>query len=454
MHGDPSPVPARVFRGASHAGAVSLFGSSGIRGIANREITPELALAAGKAVGSLQGNVIVGRDPRLSGLMLADAFIAGALSTGADATEAGIVSTPTLARGAAEYNAGVVVTASHNPAPYNGLKFWNPDGMAFDEEQQAGIEAAMERGEFPKADWRGVGQRHTRWDLVRHHMDAILRECGSAAIKVVVDCGCGATGAITPFVLQRMGCKVVALNAQPDGHFPGRDPEPSEENLSVLKHTVVAAKADLGIAHDGDGDRMVAIDEAGRFAGGDRLLPLFAKAEARHAIVVPFDASLVLDDLLPGIAVHRTRVGDVYVASELKRRKADFGGEPSGTWIFPSSTLCPDGVLAAARLTAMVAEQRLSDRLAEIPHYPLLRGSVPFEPANRREIEAGLGVRVAALGGRVERFDGWRVAFDDGWLAIRLSGTEPKVRIAAEARTEARAKEIYELAVTTVKAVL
>ena len=178
---------------------MSLFGSSGIRGIANREITPELALAAGKAVGSLHSNVIVGRDPRLSGSMLADAFIAGALSTGADATDAGIVSTPTLARGAAEYDAGVVVTASHNPAPYNGLKFWNPDGMAFDEEQQAGIEAAMERGEFPKADWRSVGQRHTRSDLVRHHMDAILRECGSAAIKVVVDCGCGATGTITPF---------------------------------------------------------------------------------------------------------------------------------------------------------------------------------------------------------------------------------------------------------------
>jgi len=437
-----------------HDGGVPLFGSSGIRGIANRDVTPELALAAGKAVGSLHGDVVVGRDPRLSGEMLADAFIAGVLSTGADATDAGMVSTPTLARGASEYKAGIVVTASHNPAPYNGLKFWNPDGMAFDESQQAEVEAAIEGGAFPTADWRGVGQRHHRTDLVRRHADAVLRECGSAGIKVVVDCGCGATTTISPFVLRRMGCSVIALNAQPDGHFPGRDPEPSEENLSVLKHVVVASNADLGIAHDGDGDRMVAVDEAGQYVGGDRLLPLFARAEAKRAIVVPFDASMVIDDLLPGVAVHRTRVGDVYVASELKRRGADFGGEPSGTWIFPRSTMCPDGVLAAARLAAMVSERRLSERLAEIPAYPLVRGSIPFDAARREAIAAALRSRVASLGGRVEAFDGWRVSFDDGWLAIRLSGTEPKIRVAAEARTDRRAKEIYERALTTAKAVL
>ncbi len=431
-----------------------LFGSSGIRGIANREVTPELALSAGKAVASLCGNLIVGRDPRLSGEMLADALIAGVLSTGGDATDAGLVATPTLARGAADYDAGVVVTASHNPAPYNGLKFWNPDGMAFDEGQQAELEAAIERGVFTKADWRAVGQRHARTDLVHRHMDAVLREGGEARIKVVVDCGCGATSTITPFVLRRMGCSVIAINAQPDGHFPGRDPEPSEENLAVLKHTVVAAKADLGIAHDGDGDRMVAVDEKGQYVGGDRLLPLFAKSEARRGIVVPFDASMVLDDLLPGVAVHRTRVGDVYVAAEVKRRKADFGGEPSGTWIFPSSTLCPDGVLAAVRLVRMVAERRLTARLAEIPTYPLFRGSFPFDPERRETIRSALEARVQCLGGRVEVFDGWRVALDDGWLAIRLSGTEPKIRVAAEARTERRAKEIYERAVTTAKAVL
>jgi len=445
---------ARLFRAVAHDHGVPLFGSSGIRGIANQDVTPELALAAGKAVGSLHGDVVVGRDPRLSGEMLADALIAGVLSTGADATDAGMVSTPTLARGAGKYKAGVVVTASHNPAPYNGLKFWNPDGMAFDESQQSEVEAAIEGGASPKADWRGVGQRHQRSDLVRHHADTVLRECGSADIKVVVDCGCGATSTITPFVLRRMGCAVVALNAQPDGHFPGRDPEPSEENLSILKHIVVASGADLGIAHDGDGDRMVAVDATGAYAGGDRLLPLFAKAEARRGIVVPFDASMVLDDLLPGVAVHRTRVGDVYVAAEVKRRNADFGGEPSGTWIFPASTLCPDGVLAAARLASMVSERPLADRLAEIPTYPLLRGSIPIDDTRREAIAAALSGRIQSLGGRVETFDGWRVAFEDGWLAIRLSGTEPKVRVAAEARTDRRAKEIYELALTTAKAVL
>lgn len=411
-------------------------------------------MTAGKAVGSLHGDIIVGRDPRLSGEMLADALIAGVLSTGADATDVGLVSTPTLARGASGYDAGVVVTASHNPAPYNGLKFWNPDGMAFDESQQGELEEAMRGGKFTAADWRSVGHRHQRSDLIHNHAESVLREVGEARIKVVVDCGCGATSTITPFVLRRMGCSVVAINAQPDGHFPGRDPEPSEENLSLLKSVVPASGAALGIAHDGDGDRMVAVDERGRYVGGDRLLPLFAKVEARRSIVVPFDASMALDDLLPGVTVHRTRVGDVYVAAELKRRKADFGGEPSGTWIFPASTLCPDGVLAAVRLVRMVADRPLSERLAELPTYPLLRGSIPFESEKREAIRSALEANVRSLRGRLEAFDGWRVAYDDGWLAIRLSGTEPKIRVTAEARTEHRAKEIYERAVATAKAAL
>jgi len=414
-------------------------------------VTSDLALHVGMALGDLYGETLIGRDPRLTGPMLVQALVAGVISTGADALDAGLVSTPTLARGAKDCACGVIVTASHNPAPYNGLKLWNPDGMAFDESQQREIEQALDRGRFPPPMWDRIGTVSSRPDLVQQHVDAILHEVGLAKVRVVVDCACGATATITPFLLRQMGCDVIALNAQADGHFPGRDPEPTEENLRMLASTVRAVRADLGIAHDGDGDRMVAIDREGRFVGGDALLAVFARAEVRRGLVVPVDASMVLEDLLPTATIWRTRVGDVYVAAELKRRGADFGGEPSGTWIFPKTTLCPDGVYAAARLVAMVADRPLDEMVREIPRYPVLRGSIPFEASKRDAIESRLDVALRGLGVGVTTVDGWRLQFDDGWSLVRFSGTEPKIRIQAEARDEPTAKEIYSRVLSSAK---
>ncbi|MFA5896879.1 MAG: phosphoglucosamine mutase [Thermoplasmata archaeon] len=419
------------------------FGSSGIRGLANVEVTPDLALQVGQVVGELYGAAIVGRDPRTSGPMLASALFAGILSAGSDATDAGMVSTPTLARGASEYACGVVITASHNPAPYNGIKLWNPDGMAFDETQQAEIESALDAARFRSVSWDKVGRLLARDDLIPRHMDEVLRDVGTAKLKVVVDCGCGATSTITPFLLRKMGCEVLAIHAQPDGHFPGREPEPTEENLSLLKATVRDVGADLGIAHDGDGDRMVAVDRDGTFVGGDALLAIFAKREVKRDLVVPVDASMVLEDLLPKAKVWRTRVGDVYVASELKRRGADFGGEPSGTWIFPKVSYCPDGVYAAARLVSMVAERPLASMRKEIPDYPMIRGAFAYEKSKRAAIEARVDAALRGLGADVSTVDGWRLQYEDGWALVRFSGTEPKIRVLAESRDAARAKAIY-----------
>ena len=403
------------------------------------------------ALGELYGDTIIGRDPRLTGPMLVQALIAGVLAAGADAVDAGLVATPTLARGVDRYAAGAMITASHNPAPYNGIKLWNPDGMAFDEGQQKEIEDALDANRFRLASWNEVGMSSTRHDLVERHIDAILREIGTAKLRVVVDCACGATTSITPFLLREMGCEVVALNAQADGHFPGREPEPTEENLGLLKSTVVAVKADLGIAHDGDGDRMVAVDGRGHFVGGDALLALFARKEVRQGLVVPVDASMVLDDMLPGVHIWRTRVGDVYVAAELKRRAADFGGEPSGTWIFPKATLCPDGVYAAARLVSMVAERPLESMVRDVPRYPVIRGAVAYDPSRRGSIEARIDAAMRALTANVTTVDGWRLQFDDGWALVRFSGTEPKMRILAESRSEPRAKEIYSAVLSSAK---
>jgi phosphoglucosamine mutase len=433
---------------------VPRFGSSGIRGIANVDITTDFALDLGKILGELYGPSIVGRDPRTTGPMLASALFAGLMSSGADTVDAGIVSTPTLARGASSYGCGVVVTASHNPAPYNGIKLWNPDGIAFDERQQSELEAAMDRHRFRSVPWDRAGSLSAREDLIDRHVESILKDVGVAHLRVVVDCACGATSTITPRVLREMGCEVLAIHAQMDGHFPGRDPEPTEENVAFLRSTVRSTRADLGIAHDGDGDRMVAVDRTGAYLGGDALLALFSKHVGARTLVVPVDASMRVEDLLPHAKIWRTRVGDVYVAQEVKRRRADFGGEPSGTWIFPESSLCPDGVYAAARLVALAAEHPDDVLASSLPPYPTLRGTLPFDPARRASIEDRLGTALPALSDRVDTPDGWRIRFDAGWALVRFSGTEPKIRIVAEARTEAEAKEIYGTVLSTTKGAL
>src|SRR2546430_1241154 len=263
LYNSCSTTSIRSFGRLSAASGISWsvprFGSSGIRGIGNVDVTPDLALRVGMILGDQYGDTIIGRDPRITGPMLVQALGAGVLSAGASAIDAGLVSTPTLARGARDFACGAIIKASHNPAPYNGIKLWNPDGMAFDEEQQREVEDGLERGRFPPPTWDHTGVPSSRPDLVRDHVEAILKDVGLAKVRVVVDCACGATATITPFLLRQMGCEVLATNAQADGHFPGREPEPTEENLGILASTVRAGKADLGIAHDGDGDRMVAV---------------------------------------------------------------------------------------------------------------------------------------------------------------------------------------------------
>ena len=253
-------------------------------------------------------------------------------------------------------------------------------------------------------------------------------------MKVVVDCGCGAASVITPYVLRRMGCTVITLNSQPDGFFPARDPEPIEKNLELLKKATLSFGADLGIAHDGDADRMMAVDGKGRYIEGDKLLAFFGIRETKHSIVVPVDTSIMVDDVLKGRDIYRTRVGDVYIAEELKKRNAEFGGEPSGSWIFPGISLCPDGILAAARLVEIVQnEGRLDALLDELPTYPMIRGAVPCSNENKGAAMKKIAESLRKIG-EVTDIDGIRLDTENGWILVRPSGTEPKIRITTEAR--------------------
>ncbi|WMW22406.1 phosphoglucosamine mutase [Methanolobus mangrovi] len=414
---------------------MKLFGSSGIRGLANVEVTVDLALKVGMALGRSKKTAVIGRDPRVAGEMIEHALISGLMSAGCNVVRAGILTTPTLAYAARNYDCGVMVTASHNPAQDVGIKLWNPDGMAFDSTQQEEIEYIIEKEDFVNVPWNRIGEITSYENAVRDHIDMIQSHSTGAPIRVVVDCGGGAGGTITPFLLREMGCEVITLNSQIDGHFPARNPEPKDSNLWMLKRAVTEFKAELGIAHDGDADRMMAVDENGIFVSGDEMLAIFARYECKDnpKVVVPVDTSMIVDDALPGSTIIHTRVGDVYVAEEMKKQKADFGGEPSGSWIFPRISYCPDGIYAAALLVDIVKEKKLSVLREELPQYPTLRSTVECDNSRKSEVMKAISSRLASMG-EVSSIDGIRVDMEDGWVLVRPSGTEAKIRITAEAR--------------------
>lgn len=414
---------------------MNLFGSSGIRGLANVDVTPQLALNVGKAAGKGRSRAVIARDPRVAGIMIEEAVSAGLMSAGVCMTHLGVVPTPTLAYAARNFDLGVMITASHNPARDIGIKLWNADGMAFDSRQQREIEQTVEMAGYTPADWGGIGTSGVYEMGVEDHIRAIIdmvSPIGNSP-KIVIDCGSGAGSVITPFLLRMLGCRVLALNSQLDGHFPARDPEPKEANLELLMRTVQDKGADIGIAHDGDADRMMAVDDRGRFVGGDQLLAIFAAHEDTDSIVVPVDTSMVVDVALPGVKVIRSRVGDVYVAEAMKQVGAGFGGEPSGSWIFPRLSFCPDGIYAAARLIEIVGSGKLSEMVDRLPTYQTRRTGAACPNERKVEVMAVVYSELSLMG-EVSDIDGIRVEVDGGWVLVRPSGTEPKIRITAESR--------------------
>ncbi len=429
-----------------------MFGTSGIRGRVGDEVTAATALEVGRAVAS-EGydRVVVGRDVRESGAMLVDAVAAGLRECGTDVATVGVEATPTVARAIdhLEADAGVVITASHNPATDNGIKLWNSSGKAFGPDQREAIERRVREADFELTDWDGIGDRVRREGVRDHHADALRNAVDlERTPDVVVDVGNGA-GGVTASVLDELGCGVHTLDGQRDGSFPGRPSEPTAETLETLSTLVAETDAEIGVAHDGDADRMLAVDETGTFVPKDVLLALFAREAAGEGdrVAAPVDTSLAVDDALAavGASVTRTRVGDVYVAERTTEPDVVFGGEPSGAWIWPAETRCPDGPLAACKLVELVADRGSpSDLVAGIEQYPIRRTSV--EVADKAAAMDDVRRRVDERYDEVDTLDGVRVETDAGWFLLRASGTQPLVRVTAEARSPADADELFDTA--------
>ena len=417
---------------------MGLFGTSGIRRIADSDLL-EIALKVGLALGKIHGTVIVGRDTRTSGEALKYALIAGVMSAGAKCHDAGLVPTPTLAYATRNFEVGAMITASHNPPRYNGIKIFNPDGSSYVSSQQEEMELVLS-GPLSTAMWEEMREDCLPYsDAIDEHMDHVMRTLSVAkGTRVVVDCACGAASVITPFLLRKMGVDVVGLNTHSSGFFP-HDAEPTEENLTDLARVCRELGA-VGIAHDGDADRMMAVDENGRFVPGDKLLVLLAQHIGARDVVTTVDASMMIEE--QGLHTLRTKVGDTYVSEQL-RNWGDFGGEPSGAWVFPKNSLCPDGIYAAALLASLASRKSLASLVDSVPQYPIIRGNVPNNGAAPDMDELKLQLKAQ----QVDNTDGNKFILEDGWVLVRPSGTEPKIRVTAEGKTEARARQLYDTAI-------
>ena len=440
--------------------AKKLFGTSGIRGKIASEVTCELALNVGKSLAYYLGNagsVVVGYDTRTTNLMLEHAICAGLIESGVDVIKIGMVPTPLVGYACEKLDAdaGIMLTASHNPSQYNGIKLWNKNGMAYSQNQEREIEEIYAEKSYISVSWDKVGRINVNEEIKGQYIDDLVDMVNiKKGLKVVIDCASGAGSEISPLVFRKAGCEVTTINSQPDGFFPGRNPEPNAENLQTLMKTVVAIGADLGIAHDGDADRMITVDEKGNISPFDSLLALISK-EFEGDIVTTVDAGLCMDESVNGEVI-RTPVGDVNVAEVIIKKDASFGGEPSGTWLHPDFCMCPDGILSGLRMAEVVSRDgKLSELLNNIPSYPNIREKITCSKEAKVKVMENMEELLKNAFDDIEdinSIDGLRLTFsDDSWLLVRPSGTEDYIRITLESRNQQRAEYIKNTSLEIIK---
>ncbi|MEE9152332.1 MAG: phosphoglucosamine mutase, partial [Thermoplasmata archaeon] len=319
-----------------------LFGTNGIRGVVNEDMNVQLASNLGMAIGTYLsgGRVAIGTDTRTSNEMMKSAVISGLLSCGSRIVDLCIVPTPVLQYHVkhSETQHGVVITASHNPPRFNGIKCIDGDGTELSREKEEKLEDIYFSKAFRKVPWDRIGVIKREGNAIEHYIKGVIRHIdvnavSKAQLKVVLDCGNGAGSLVSPVLLERIGCKVVTLNAHPRGTFPGHESEPTPENLKDLLKATLNFGADIGIAHDGDSDRTIFIDEKGNYLYGDRILALVAREMLRESngglIVTTVASSLAMGDVTRDNngKIIFTKVGSPIVARKMMETKALFGGE-------------------------------------------------------------------------------------------------------------------------------
>ncbi len=429
-----------------------------MRGVVNtEEMDCDFAMRLGMAIGTfMKGSVLVGTDARTSNEMLKSACMAGIMATGCDVLDCGVVPTPTVqfAVKSNDVAGGVMVTASHNPPEFNGVKCVDPDGTEMAREHEEKIEEIFHTERFSRADWRGIGRRDNFDRAVPDYIDGIVARTDvegirKADLRVALDCGNGAGGNVSPRLLERLGVRYVTLNADPNGAFPGHNSEPTPENAKDLVEFVRAGDFDIGILHDGDADRTIFVDENGAYMYGDRSLAIAAQYACTNRngglVVTTVGSSKCVEDAvkMAGGEIMYTKVGSPVVARAMIAHSAIFGGEENGGLIFPEFQYCRDGAMAAAKMIEIIAmDGALSEINAVIPAYSQYKTKTPCPNKVKDSVLAKL--LEDAGSDNVDTTDGLKIFLDDGWVLVRPSGTEPIFRIFSEATTADRARDIAE----------
>jgi phosphomannomutase / phosphoglucomutase len=439
---------------------VRLFGTNGIREVVGTRLTAPFvtAVAGGISEVAEPGRpIVVGWDGRTSSTALARLVTATLVLGGHRVIEVGLLPTPAIQYSVPRVGAqmGVILTASHNPPDFNGVKCIAADGLEVPREVEERIEAAVEANSGRRVPYDQVGEVRSDPFGADRYVDGIVAQVDAAAIArrkftVVLDCGNGASIPTSPTLMRRLGVRVITLNAHVDGTFPGHLSEPTEANLADLVRTVPAVGADLGIAHDGDADRAVFVDANGRYVPGEQTLTLLSRDAVQRAgggiVVTPVSGPQSVEDVVRplGGEVVYTRVGSPVVTREMLRRHAVFGGEENGGLIFPSFQLARDGAMTAAAVLAYLARsgETLEAAIATLPKYALVKQKVECPVALRDRVIETLTAEFGTKGAKVVTIDGLKVVWPDGWVLLRPSGTEPLIRVFAEAKDRARAEAL------------
>ncbi len=435
-----------------------LFGTNGVRFVPgvthDLDFVINLSEAIGTYIGS--GEVMVGQDGRLSSPAIANAAASGLMSSGRDVAEAGLVPTPALqfAVKSLRLGGGVMITASHNPAKYNGLKVVGPDGAEVAHLDEQRIEKIYFEKSQTKADWKTIGVARNEPSVVRGYIAGVRSKVNAKAVAdrkftVVMDLGNGAQSVAAPYLVESLGCKLITLNSVVDGNFPGRGPEPTPETLKDLSAAVKSVGADLGVAYDGDGDRAIFSDEDGRILWGDQsgcLIADFVLSKHPGAMVVTSIASSQAIEAVAkrhGAKVLRTRVGSVDISRAILERNAVFGFEENGGCIYQPHIPVRDGGMATALLLECLAGKGMAFSKALSFAVPKFSQAKTKVEVGRNKVEAAMRAVERQAKGEVERIDGIKVWTDDrSWVLVRPSGTEPVIRIFAESGTQEGADQL------------
>jgi phosphomannomutase / phosphoglucomutase len=434
-----------------------LFGTNGVRGIAGKDLTPELVLTIGEALGSMRkGCIAVGRDTRTSGETFVNAVKSGLLATGCDVVDCGILPTPALQYLVKEqFDGGAMITASHNPPEYNGVKIIEADGTEMGDEETLKLEQRILESSVIPVSWEFIGTETYAPHLIGKYIRAIVQHFPDrigSGITVVVDPGSGPACLTTPQILTEMGCRVLTINGIMDGTFPGRLPEPSAEGLKGLADLVVSCGAAFGVAHDGDADRAVFIDERGRFVDENTEFALIARHichRKKGTVVTPVSTSLMVEMVVKneGCSITYTPVGSIYVARTMRSleengKEVIFGGEGNGGLIFPDHQFCRDGGMTAAIMVFILASthQLLSTQINTLPKRSIIHDKIRTSRGTR-VIES---LEKAYADDSPDLTDGIKIFRKDSWALIRESGTEPLIRIIIDADSDKQGKIFYE----------